>query len=433
VSNITGYTFSEIFDMKNPRFFVKLDGSVRNIPNALGVIDSTVSDKLHVLYQLYQGWKQGKSKAVYFSYRFSREAEQLDYWNPNMDQDQLADYQLKFPFGEFEKYFQNLWSAGFKQIFTDEMIEAMAYTGMDDRRGNQDAMLEVLEKKNRLLEKADEMASRGVSEAMVEADMQARAMLERFTPLEEIYRLRTTMGASRMATLDDLFALGDFYDTDWLVMAGIDRADPMKVRTSARTVITVIAKGLAGSRSNPFMQVELGGIPQYIYVMLHLVVVESSALEDIKEVLRAAHEEYDGLDVVCGERWGIWDLQPWCEDLDIEFEAIFPTYDRQKEAFSELFISVQQGRFKVPPLQMPGSKSEDIFREEAAVFDHDMEKRWFGSPEKKESRGVQDDSVFSAAWGQYGGRLKGLDDFRTRKMGSHFGIMFENKDLLATY
>jgi hypothetical protein len=181
------------------------------------------------------------------------------------------------------------------------------------------------------------------------------------------------------------------------------------------------------------MQVELGGIPQYIYVMLHLVLVESSALEDIKDVLKEAHEEYDGLDVVCGERWGIWDLQPWCEDLDIEFEAIFPTYDRQKEAFSELFISVKQGRYKVPPLIMPGSKAEDILREEMAVFDHDMDKRWFGSPEKKESRGVQDDSVFSAAWGQYGGRLKGVDDFRTRKMGSHFGIMFENKDLLATY
>ena len=43
VSNITGYTFSEIFDMKNPKFFTQLDGSIRNIPNAMGVIDSTVS------------------------------------------------------------------------------------------------------------------------------------------------------------------------------------------------------------------------------------------------------------------------------------------------------------------------------------------------------------------------------------------------------
>ncbi len=53
VSNITGYTFSEIFAMKNPRFFTQLDGSIRNIPNALGCIDSTVSDKNHVLYKIY--------------------------------------------------------------------------------------------------------------------------------------------------------------------------------------------------------------------------------------------------------------------------------------------------------------------------------------------------------------------------------------------
>lgn len=433
VSNITGYTFSEIFDMKNPRFFVQLDGSVRNIPNALGVIDSTVSSKLHVLYQLYQGYKQGKSKGVFFSYRMSRDANFEDYWNPHMDADQLADYQVKFPFGEFERYFQNLWSAGFKQIFTEEMLEAMMYVGMDGQVGNQEDMLRVLERKNRLIEKAEEMAGRGVSEAVVEADTQARAMMRSFRVMEDLYRLRTPIGMSRMASLDELFVLGDFYDTEWLVMAGIDRADPMKVRTNARTVVSIIAKGLKGSRSNPFMQVELGGIPQYLYIMLHLTVVESSALEDIKDVLKMAHEEFDGLDTVCGERWGIWDLQPWCEEQDIEFEAIFPTYDRQKEAFSEMFIAVQQGRFKCPPLLMPGSKSEDIFREEARVFDHDMEKRWFGSPEKQESRGVQDDSMFGVAWGMYGGRLKGPDDFRSRRAGTHFGFLFENKDLLARY
>jgi hypothetical protein len=433
VSNITGYTFSEIFDMKNPRFFVQLDGSVRNIPNALGVIDSTVSDKLHVFYRLYEGHRTGKSKGVFFSYRHSRDAVMEDYWNPHMDQSQLSDYQVKFPFGEFERYFQNLWSAGFKQIFTDEMLEAMGYIGMDGKIGNQYDMLEVLKKKNRLLDKAEEMAGRGVSDAVIEADIQSRGHMERFRSIEELYYLKTPLGMPRAADMDDLFRLGDFYDTEWCVLGGIDRADPMKVRTAARTVVSVVAKGLVGSRSNPFMQIELGGIPQYIYLLLNLVHVESSSLEDIKDALKASHEELDGLDVICGERWGIWDLEPWCEDLDIEFQAIFPTYDRQKEAFSEMFIAVQQGRFKAPPLSVPGSKSEDMLREEAAVFDHDMEKRWFGSPEKQESRGVQDDSVFAVAWSMYGGRMKGVDDFRSRKSGSHFGIMFANKDLLAMY
>ena len=71
VSNITGYSFSEIFDMKNPKFFVQLDGSIRNIPNAFGIIDSTVSEKTHVLYKLYTQALQKKTKGVYFSYRSS--------------------------------------------------------------------------------------------------------------------------------------------------------------------------------------------------------------------------------------------------------------------------------------------------------------------------------------------------------------------------
>ncbi len=433
VSNITGYTFSEIFDMKNPRFFVQLDGSIRNIPNALGVIDSTVSAKTHVLYQLYHNWKQKKSKTVFFSYRSSRDANQRDYWNPHMDTDQLEDYKLKFPFGEFERYFQNLWSAGSMQPFTDEMIEAMGYLGMDGVVGNQERILDTLKKKNRLLEQAGDLADRGVTDALVEAEVTVDQMLVRFQPVEGLYILQTALGLPRMARMEDLVKIGDFYDTDWIVGAGVDRADPMKVRTSARTIVDVIAKGLPGSRSNPFMQVEMGGIPQYIYIMLHLAHVDSSSLEDIKDVLKEAHDEFDGLDVVCGERWGMWDLVPWCEDLDIEIDALFPTYDRQKESFSELFIAVKQGRFKTPQLAVAGSKLEDVLREEMSVFDHDADKRWFGSPEKEEKYGVQDDAIFSSAWGMYGMRLKGVDDFRLRRPMQHFGIMFNNKDLLGAY
>jgi hypothetical protein len=433
VSNITGYTFSEIFDMKNPRFFVQLDGSIRNIPNALGVIDSTVSAKTHVLYQLYHNWKQNKSKTVFFSYRSSRDADQRDYWNPHMDTDQLEDYKLKFPFGEFEKYFQNLWSAGSMQPFTDEMIEAMGYLGMDGQVGNQTRMLEVLAKKNKHLEQSSDLAERGVMEAMVDAEVRIDKLMERFTPVESIYKLQTHLGLPRMARMEDLLALGDYFDTDWVIGVGVDRADPMKIRTSARTLVTVTAKGLPGSRSNPFMQVEIGGIPQYIYVKLNLVHVESSSLEDIKDIIKEAHEDYDGVDVVCGERWGMWDLAPWCEEMDIEAEFIFPTYDRQKEAFSEFFIAVKQGRFKTPQIAVPGSKKDDILREEMQVFDHDADKRWFGSPEKEELYGVQDDSIFAEAWGMYGVRLKGVDDFRMRRPMQHFGIMFDNKGLLGAY
>ena len=129
----------------------------------------------------------------------------------------------------------------------------------------------------------------------------------------------------------------------------------------------------------------------------------------------------------------MWDLVPWCEDIEIEIDALFPTYDRQKESFSELFIAVKQGRYKTPQIAVAGSKLEDILREEMSVFDHDADKRWFGSPEKEEKYGIQDDAIFADAWGMYGLRLKGVDDFRLRRPMQHFGIMFNNKDLLGAY
>lgn len=434
VSNITGYTFSEIFDMKNPKFFVQLDGSTRNIPNALGVIDSTVSSKDHVLYQLFDGYRTGKTGYVYFSYRKSAKGHYVDYWNPEMDQPQLDDYKVKFPFGEFERYFQNLWSAGHLKIFTPEMVEAWNYLGMDGELSNQHDMLQVLKKKNNLLDQAEDLSMRGVADALVEVHEQVDKYMERFSKVEErLYTLVDAYGQPRMATMDDLMELTRFYDTDWAVGVGIDRADPMKARTSARTIVTCIAKGLPKSRTEGVLFGHDGDVPKYIYILLHLVHVESSALNDLKSLIRTLHSEFDGVDVVCGERWGLWDMVPWCEEQHIPVEITFPTYDKQKEAFSELYTTVLQGRFKAPPIAVFGNGSRDILAEEAEMFDHDPEHRWFGSPEKTEKYGIQDDSMFALAWSMFGMKLLGVDQFRERKVGTMFGMMFENKELVGKW
>jgi hypothetical protein len=258
--------------------------------------------------------------------------------------------------------------------------------------------------------------------------------MERFSKVEErLYTLRDAYGQPRMATLDDLMELTRFYDTDWAVGVGIDRADPMKARTSARTIVTCVAKGLPKSRTEGVLFGHDGDVPKYIYILLHLVHVESSALNDLKALIRELHSEYDGVDVVCGERWGLWDMVPWCEEQHIPVEITFPTYDKQKEAFSELYTTVLQGRFKSPPIAVVGNASRDILAEEAEMFDHDHEHRWFGSPEKTEKYGIQDDSMFALAWSMFGMKLLGVDQFRERKVGTMFGMMFENKELVGKW
>ncbi len=148
VSNVTGYTFSEMFDMTNPKFFVQLDGSIRNIPNALGVIDSTVSTKTHILYKLYQTFTKNKDPFLFFSHRFSQNASSEDYWNPQMTQQQLNSYENKFPRAEFERYFKNTWEAGSNRFFTKEMIQATHYFGINGTLGQQQQIIDLLKKVN---------------------------------------------------------------------------------------------------------------------------------------------------------------------------------------------------------------------------------------------------------------------------------------------
>jgi len=433
VSNITGYTFSEIFDMKKPKFFVQLDGSIRNIPNAMGVIDSTVSEKTHILYSLYTSFIQKKTKTVFFSYRYSKEGLPEDYWNPNMDADQLNDYRIKFPFGEYERYFLNLWSAGTQKVFTDEMVEATKYIGMGGELLNTAPMLKALEEKNHLIEVMTDTAGKGFADGALETEEKIQNIYDSLTPIDTVYLLKNRYGGSNRATIDDLMALGNIFDTDWLISAGLDFGDPYAVRGLARTLTIVLAKGLPGSRSNPHLYLTAETAPKYLYCLLVVENVDNHSGDTVKSILEEAHTEYDGIDVVCSERYGAWDMEVWCEERSIEFQPIFPTYDRQRDGFKQVLEAAREGRVKCPTLAVAGSKKEDIRDEEMGVFEHDAEKRWFGSIEKFEKYGIQDDFMFSLCWAFYGPRMKGVDDFRIRKGIESFGLFIENKDLHATY
>jgi hypothetical protein len=403
------------------------------MPNAFGVIDSTVSDKLHVLYQLYHGWLTGKTSTVFFSYRHSKLGAIEDYWNPNMDKEQLNDYQAKFPFGEFEKYFLNLWSAGHIKVFSEEMIDEAGYIGIDSEYMNHKPLHGAIKQKYNLLNQKSERMEKGFMDDVPELDEQITKIESRMMPVDKVYFLKNHQNIPTMAIVDNLDTLGTLLDTDWSVGAGIDMADPMAVRSRARTIVTLIAKGLIGSRSNPFLYDVEGATPHYIYFLIHAISVENHSLEVIKTLLDHCAEEFDGLDTLCGERWGIWDMTPWCEERDITFDPIYPTYDRQREGFKELFTLMDQGRLKVPPLGIAGSKQDDIFREEASIFDHDPDKRWFGSPEKEEKYGIQDDFIYSLSWSIYGMRFLNTTDFRPRRGDMSFGVFVENKELLGKY
>lgn len=421
VSNITGYTFSEMFDMKDPKFFVQLDGSVRNIPNAIGVIDSTVSSKQHVLYQLYKN--QTEIDSLFFSYRYSKSGDPRDYWNPNMSQQQLDDYKVKFPFGEYERYFLNLWDAGADRMFTDTLIEATNYFGADGLIGNHRVVTEIIDRKLEIMAQSSKLDLKQEQYSFEHYTHNELGQLDkRLIPVSSKYQLKAPHGSPAMATAADLDKLSDLYDTNWAVIAGVDRADPVKTRTFARTILTFVAKGLPGSRSNPILYDRDGAVPEYVYLLLHISNVEDSSLEGMKAVFASVSLEFEGIDKITAERWGAFDLIGWCEDNNVKFETVYPNYQNQRGAFGELFILYKTGRFKTPPIGLHGSKKDDILKEEAEMFDHDSDKHWFGSPQKQEKYGVQDDAMYSLAWCVWGGKELNISDLRPRKGATSFGV-----------
>ena len=431
VSNITGYTFSEMFNMKKPKFFVELSGSTRNIPNALGVIDSTVSEKTHQLYKLYEAFKKGTDKTIYFSHRQSQFGVVEDFWNPHMTSEQLLAYKEQFPAEDFERFFMNTWSAGQRKQFTAEMVEATRYIGANGKIGNHGEVMGLMKRKVKVLSNDEDGIEKGLPfrDSVTQLDDIERAL----SPVEKIYNLGDKSSGGSMISNLDLAELGKVYNTGWAIMAGFDRSDPMKTNTSARTIFTLVAKGLPGSLKNPAQDADDNFIPKYIYFMIHLVSLQQNTLEEMKSLLDDAHREFDGVDKVTAERWGMWDLAVWCEEHDVPFEAVYPNYNKQRDAFSELYILYRDGRFKTPVCPVAGTKKDDILYEEAVTFIHDPDKKWYGSPEKKQKYGVQDDCMFSLGWNIYGGRELGIDDLRTRSSTMIFGEMFGGPRTVGRY
>jgi len=435
LSNINAYTFSDLFKMVKSTFFTELDGSTRWIPNAMGAIDSTVSPKNHILHNLYESYIKGEDPTLFFSYRFSKEGDPADYWNPNATVAQLNGFRVKFPFGDFEKFFLNLWESAEEKFFKPETIEAMHYLGVDRAINVHNTLIELINEKTKLEETKAEFAERGI-EANVENQIQV--IKKKLWHIEDIFRLRTDQNRPRIPEPTDVETLSNIYDTDWAIMGSIDRADPTEgKRTSARTIVSAIMKGLIGSRRNPLIAAE-GEIPAYLYILLYLDDVEDHSLEGIKNRFQVIHDTFGGLDILGGERWGVWDLAPWCEERGIKLQIWSPNYSQQKAMFSELFNAAKFGQFKAPPLAVPGYKKDDILIEEATEFIHQppapgKKAGWFGSPEKNIKGGVQDDSIFTIGGGMYAGRELTVVDFRERKGKMDFGTFFPAEGLLGKY
>jgi hypothetical protein len=426
-SNITAYGFSELFAMTNPSFFYQLDSSRRNIPNSQGYIDSTVSEKGHVLHTLYEASPlvTNADPGIHFCYRFSNRARQEDYLHPCNTQEQLDSFRTKFTAAEFARYFKNTWTLVDLSVFKPAAILAARYIGYNGVVGMQSHIL----KNCQMIVQLEEEQQ---TEVLVDNRSQIDLFKSEMTPLP--YALHTDFHPTCIS-IGELQLLGDIYDTNWAVGVGCDFADPLKdeITKGAQTIVSFVVKGLPGSRSNPHLHLTLQDNARYIYFLIHLIHVESNEASEVQEKLEDFAYEFGSIQTLCSERWGAGELRKYCEENNIKIELISPTYDRQRTGFNEFYRLVQSGLLKIPETMVRGKETDDILHEEMLAFRHDVHKKWYGSMTKGNKNGVQDDSMFAVCWALYGLREVTPDDFGTHSGGVFMGSVTTNKDLVGEY
>jgi hypothetical protein len=198
VSNITGYTFSEIFEMKKPDFFSQVDGSIRNVPSAFGVIDSTVAPKEHIFYKLYKAYVEKTDETLYFYYRYSKNGNYQDYQHPYNTQKQLNSYKIKFLPNDFAKYFKNLWAAAADRVFSQAAVEAISHVGVDGKLGNQKEIIDVLNRRIEIVDSYEEMEKKGIR---IDRSHELREINNRLIPVNKYYSLSSGGTDIQMASL----------------------------------------------------------------------------------------------------------------------------------------------------------------------------------------------------------------------------------------
>ena len=165
-------------------------------------------------------------------------------------------------------------------------------------------------------------------------------------------------------------------------------------------------------------------MPKYHYFLLNLAHFFKNTLYEIKYVLSLVSNEYTSIQSFASERWGMSELPQFAEEIQLPVELIHPTYDRQRAAFNELYSLFTEGRFKMPPIGVVGSKTDNVLIEELGIFQHDLGKRWFGSLEKPLRYGIQDDAVYALGLALYSGRDLTPDDFMPRDVNPFFGQFY---------
>lgn len=431
-SNLTCCTFSELWRMKDEKFFTELSSSARSTPNAMTLVDSTVAPKGHILRRMFDTYTRKDDPLLFFQHY------EDTYFNPYTTQAQLNSFKLRFLPSEYNKFFRNRWEDADSGIFNPKHVLAMSILGFDEVMQKPS---EVMEKVNLEYVKYSEMsvsdrADIGITRFSIEHKLSINSVYGLQGTVEDLKRLEKVTGIN-----------------EWVLTMGLDRAQPGSTNAN-RTFVSTILKGKIPNEPDEKKA--------WMYFLFRLLWIPTSDIRDILGEIEYVYENFGPPDNVSLESYLAADVKVILDEKEIPNELVHPNYNHQLEAFTMLYQVLENGNFKAPKVpfyRVKGSDRlmdgicpediDDVFREELILFEHDADMRAFGSPYKirrktkksaeNEEEGsvyidmVLDDSVFGVAWGIWSSRFTWQGSNRLGFFDEGFGELYRMNSLTNSF
>jgi len=372
--------FTEICDLDDESFYSQLTGSLRGVPNAMNLIDSTVAPPGHVFDRLLKAYEAGKAPLVYIQYYSDK------HYNPEISKAYLKHQENTLLGSEFNKYFRNRKEDAAGGVFPRYSVLEMGYSGIDTRRiGPSQGLRQAVQDIVTLESKAKQESIS--KDERVACELQVRSIKSSLSNIGDCYRVPIS--------LDGIAKLSKYFGYDFIFGIGIDRANTMSV-SNDRTAMVLSARVILTEEIS-------------LYFLLDLYVSKREAtLSILTEKITEWTALVGWIDNVMIEAFQGQDLYSWCEDKGYCAQLVHPNYNVQHEMFSVFCRLMKMGQYKAPLIPYytdrdgnlyPGFDPDrpDILREEMGAFLHNEHKRTFGTPEKRKKGGVKDDTVYAAA------------------------------------
>lgn len=425
LSNATCIVFSEIYKLRDQQFISELEGSIRGVPNAMSIIESTVSRKGTYYHRQYLASIENKSPYIYFQYYADK------HYNPRITQEELDLYKVSLFPHEYKMFFENKWEDAGSGIFSEAEIYEMGIVALDGKLGPS------LELRNTIKEYLEMRQTfrkiKGVTDtSRLEKDI--NNIKKRFTYIDELYSIP--------ATRSDLINIQKRYGIrDLIIGMGLDRAEQL-TSNSDRTVLSTVAKSYIDS-------------DRWICFVLDMFIPNSPKSIPIHRRIEYNHTEYGWISEIDLEKSQCLDIWNWCQERAYTATLQSASYEHQYSMFLEMSRLVRAGLFKCPTIpiwhddkgnvyyEIPPDDQDDIFREEMRVFEHENRSVTstgrvsgrFGSPYK---RGGQvkpgqpnDDTIYSMGHAVFAVNRGDVPASSINK--SVFMNVMYNNDVIGTY